>query len=176
MSIYDPLGDFLREKDGGEWRASFSEIEGILGRLLPKSAREYQAWWANEQSPLQSQKIAWTNAGWITDNLNLTAETVTFVRSSKSPTVRSVKQRHTKKMEQFGNLKDQKFPMVAGIDPAVVFDDLLKERPVFHSEADFQHALAWSIHRVYPDAKIRLEYRPPSFGRHYVDLWVVNQG
>lgn len=30
-------------------------------------------------------------------------------------------------------------------------------RPVFHSEADFQHALAWEIHKENPDAQIRLE-------------------
>jgi hypothetical protein len=30
-------------------------------------------------------------------------------------------------------------------------------RPVFHSEADFQHALAWQLHLSIPDADIRLE-------------------
>lgn len=30
-------------------------------------------------------------------------------------------------------------------------------RPVFHSEADFQHALAWVIHRTTPETSIRLE-------------------
>ncbi len=34
---------------------------------------------------------------------------------------------------------------------------LAKERPIFHSEADFQHALAWAIHRSRPDAELRLE-------------------
>jgi|GEM_PF-160683 len=36
---------------------------------------------------------------------------------------------------------------------------LSKERPVFHSEADFQHALAWAIHEKCPDLNIRLERR-----------------
>lgn len=30
----------------------------------------------------------------------------------------------------------------------------------FHSEADFQHSLAWHIQREHPDAAIRLETRP----------------
>lgn len=34
---------------------------------------------------------------------------------------------------------------------------LAEERPVFHSEADFQHSLAWKIHQQYEDAYIRLE-------------------
>lgn len=38
-----------------------------------------------------------------------------------------------------------------------LLDDLSKKRPVFHSEADFQHALAWLIHEKYPAISIRLE-------------------
>ena len=33
-------------------------------------------------------------------------------------------------------------------------------RPVFHSEADFQHAFAWELQRAHPGARIRLETRP----------------
>jgi len=32
-------------------------------------------------------------------------------------------------------------------------------RPLFHSEADFQHALAWQVHTTHPDARVRLETR-----------------
>jgi len=34
---------------------------------------------------------------------------------------------------------------------------LAAERPVFHSEADFQHAFAWLLHRKHPHLAIRLE-------------------
>lgn len=37
---------------------------------------------------------------------------------------------------------------------------LAVHRPVFHSEADFQHGFAWEIHREHSDARIRLETRP----------------
>jgi hypothetical protein len=37
---------------------------------------------------------------------------------------------------------------------------LAATRPVFHSEADFQHGFAWQLHRKYPNAPIRLETRP----------------
>ena len=40
-----------------------------------------------------------------------------------------------------------------------VLNELSNERPVFHSEADFQHALAWRIHEKYPELNIRLEKR-----------------
>jgi hypothetical protein len=54
---------------------------------------------------------------------------------------------------------------------------LAMTRPVFHSEADFQHALAWLIHEQHPDLKVRLEYRPPAAGRKiYVDIWLERAG
>jgi len=34
---------------------------------------------------------------------------------------------------------------------------LAQERPVFHSEADFQHAFAWLLHRILPQFSVRLE-------------------
>ncbi len=40
-----------------------------------------------------------------------------------------------------------------------IMKKLSKERPVFHSEADFQHALAWKIHEECPEYNIRLEKR-----------------
>jgi hypothetical protein len=50
---------------------------------------------------------------------------------------------------------------------------LALRRPLFHSEADFQHALAWEIHERHPAAQVRLEYRPKLLrGRIYVDIWV----
>lgn len=33
---------------------------------------------------------------------------------------------------------------------------LSTDRPIFHSEHDFQHALAWAIHERVPNAHIRL--------------------
>lgn len=35
-----------------------------------------------------------------------------------------------------------------------------RERAVFHSEADLQHAFAWEAHRMDPDLRIRLETHP----------------
>lgn len=49
---------------------------------------------------------------------------------------------------------------------------LSAERPIFHSEADFQQALAWSVRTILPDARVRLETRPEP-GLH-LDLLVTD--
>jgi hypothetical protein len=60
------------------------------------------------------------------------------------------------------------------VDIEDVLLSLAKSRPVFHSEADFQHALAWEIHRHLPQASVRLEYKPPEVtSRMYLDIWVA---
>lgn len=38
-----------------------------------------------------------------------------------------------------------------------VLSKLSADRPVFHSEADFQHSIAWRIHERSPSAAVRLE-------------------
>lgn len=53
---------------------------------------------------------------------------------------------------------------------------LAVERPVFHSEADFQHALAWAIQNRFPAAAVRLELRPNVQIREYMDIWVTFEG
>ena len=62
-------------------------------------------------------------------------------------------------------------------DVAEVLSELASHRPVFHSEADFQFALAWQWQQQAPEAKIRLEYPLPSGERRtYADLWIQEAG
>lgn len=51
---------------------------------------------------------------------------------------------------------------------------LARERPVFHSEADFQHGFAWQLNKAYPAARIRLETRPRPGVR--LDVLIVIDG
>jgi hypothetical protein len=44
---------------------------------------------------------------------------------------------------------------------AAILGALALKRPIFHSEADFQHAVAWEIHSRRPELSVRLEFRPP---------------
>lgn len=57
------------------------------------------------------------------------------------------------------------------IDLTSVMLRLARTRPVFHSEADFQHALAWQLQIEHPKARIRLEYRPLASEKMYTDIW-----
>lgn len=62
------------------------------------------------------------------------------------------------------------------LDIADVMIELARRRPVFHSEADFQHAFAWCIHRIMLDGDVRLEYKPFPNESVYLDLWLPGVG
>lgn len=52
---------------------------------------------------------------------------------------------------------------------------LAQNRPLFHSEADFQHALAWEIHERWPALSVRLEAKPLGISeRIYIDIWIMD--
>ena len=51
--------------------------------------------------------------------------------------------------------------LVAGsVDVDEALETIAKARPVFHSEADFQFALAWQVKSVDPEIQVTLESRP----------------
>jgi hypothetical protein len=79
MGKYEPLTHYLENQAVETWEASFSDVERILGFPLPRSAREYAAWWAN-QEPGHSQTRGWRDAGWETGNVDLAARKVRFRR------------------------------------------------------------------------------------------------
>ena len=55
---------------------------------------------------------------------------------------------------------------------------LADRRKVFHSEADFQHALAWQIHEAAPESQVRLEVSviPVGAQRMFLDIWLPVEG
>jgi hypothetical protein len=58
-----------------------------------------------------------------------------------------------------------------------IFGELRKKRPIFYSEADFQHALAWEIQRHQPSAFVRLEINLSLVGqKEYLDILVRDDG
>ena len=80
---YAPLHNHLSARTDFRWRASFGEIEAILGFDLPASARRYPAWWANENSSgRHSHARAWREAGWKTADVAIEAEELVFRRES----------------------------------------------------------------------------------------------
>lgn len=79
MSIYAPLQTRLSESPLTAVTLSFEEIEAVLGRTLPKSARDARIkrqWWANTDTHVQAR--AWLKAG-RKARLNAHEDAVTFV-------------------------------------------------------------------------------------------------
>lgn len=63
------------------------------------------------------------------------------------------------------------------IDLASLLGELSERRSIFHSEADFQHALAWLLHEHAPAADIRLEVPlRTSLGIATVDVMLLQEG
>ena len=63
------------------------------------------------------------------------------------------------------------------LDIASVMESLSRERPIFHSEADFQHAMAWRIREMLPECQPRLEFpfspeSPSPTKRLKLDIWL----
>lgn len=79
MSKYKPLSDRLQGHQADEWRASFAEIEEILGFPLPKGAAS-QGWWTGAEKP---HHAAWTAPGWRVVELDREGGTVVFGRAAK---------------------------------------------------------------------------------------------
>lgn len=52
-----------------------------------------------------------------------------------------------------------------------ILEETLNERKCFHSEDDFKHALAWTIHKIHPKAIIRLEKKFNILGGIYIDIY-----
>lgn len=72
------LTSYLENCGMDELRMSFSEIEKIIGFKLSDSAYSYPAQWSNSES--QSFAFGWLNAGYLTRQVNISEQTVEFVR------------------------------------------------------------------------------------------------
>lgn len=92
MSYYEPLTRFLSGRRPGEVVLTFRELEAILGRSLPPSARKHQAWWANTTS--HSHAEAWLRLDWKTSKVDLPSERVTFARAEAAPAISSGRKRN----------------------------------------------------------------------------------
>lgn len=56
-----------------------------------------------------------------------------------------------------------------------VINTLMKKRPVFVSEADFQLEFAWVIKKKYPKFKVRLEYSPYFNPAMHIDILLITE-
>lgn len=61
------------------------------------------------------------------------------------------------------------------MDILLPLEKLRNKRKLFHSEADFQFALAWEIQLIYPNASVRLEYCPAAASNMHIDILVEHE-
>jgi hypothetical protein len=81
MAKYDPLREHLARSGAAQVVMTFREIEQVIGSPLPRSARDYRAWWSNERTTTSHvQKVAWQSAGYGVESVDRAHGRVTFVR------------------------------------------------------------------------------------------------
>lgn len=57
-----------------------------------------------------------------------------------------------------------------------ILRNMSQHRPIFHSEADFQHTLAWALHLQNPNMNIRLEYpKAVNHQKYTVDIFAFSR-
>ncbi|MFG6082161.1 hypothetical protein ACEUZ9_002804 [Paracoccus litorisediminis] len=89
MSVYTPLQERLSTLSVPSVRMKFSDIEEIIERALPPSARQYSAWWGNNDQGGKRHSASWLQAGFRAEDLSLEMEEVSFTRVDQ-PAVRAV--------------------------------------------------------------------------------------
>ena len=62
------------------------------------------------------------------------------------------------------------------LDIIDLMKSLSRYRPIFHREADFQHALAWYVDKGMSDCQVRLEFKPFKNEGIYLDIWLRVMG
>jgi hypothetical protein len=87
LNKYAPLTGFLERQIHDRIELLFDDIEDEdkIGVPLPRAAKEYPEWWANEVNPKTRhyQCRAWTEAGWKVEGVDIEKETVIFARVQK---------------------------------------------------------------------------------------------
>jgi hypothetical protein len=86
LGKYTPLYEHLLALKDREWRATFSELEAVLGFHLPPAARKHRPWWGNVRTnTTHRHAVAWRSAGWKVDQVDIGSEKVVFAREGRSP-------------------------------------------------------------------------------------------
>jgi hypothetical protein len=83
MSKYEPLAHFLKIQAKDHVLMSFAEVEKALGSKLPPSAYDYQAWWSNYAGGSHVQAKAWLDAGYETEQVDMTSQKLAFRRTGR---------------------------------------------------------------------------------------------
>jgi hypothetical protein len=153
MTKYEPLHERLR-RAAGTVELTFQEIDALVGGL-PPSARRHREWWGNSVNETHRQAAAWLAAGAAVEHVSLERERVRFRRTGSAA---APIPDQAPAPAQPGEPDD--LQVAGSVSLRDALSGLALSRPVFHSEADLQHALAWQIHAMDPALHVRLETRP----------------
>jgi hypothetical protein len=82
ISKYCSLGEDLLQRETDQVTLKFSDIEEILGFPLPKSARKFRTWWANDTTHSHAVN-GWLNYGWRVKEIDLHEQYVRLQRVAK---------------------------------------------------------------------------------------------
>lgn len=109
---YEGLKSFLASQGQPRIQLSFAEVARRAGVKLPASAYEHPAWWAND-SKSHVQAKAWLEAGYKTENLDLSAQRVEFVRAE--PARLGVREMQLNEFQHQPNSPARKHPMAGAL-------------------------------------------------------------
>lgn len=83
MGKYAELGRCLRERARDQVPMTFTEIEQVLGMLLPPSAQRHRSWWSNNLENNVATR-EWVDAGYITEQVDIQHRRLVFRRRPAS--------------------------------------------------------------------------------------------
>ena len=84
MTKYEALEIHLRESGQDTVPMTFADIARVIGAVLPPSAFKYRPWWSNNPSN-SSITHSWLKAGYKTENVDMTGQTLVFVKTAQYP-------------------------------------------------------------------------------------------
>lgn len=82
---YAQLAEYLAAQRVRRLPMTFREIERIIGRPLPASARQHRPWWANATRAANPAAQAWMRAGFRTADVDMAGERLVFRREDSPP-------------------------------------------------------------------------------------------
>ena len=80
MPDYEQLALYLGACAEPQVTLTLTEIEAIIGELLPWAARWHRGWWATNALARRVHDAPWRRAGWRVERASLTNGSITFSR------------------------------------------------------------------------------------------------
>lgn len=112
MALYDPLGQYLKKNTAKQIAMTFRDVESVIGRKLPMSAYRHRPWWANEERG-HSHAKAWLQAGYETEQVDMTAKTLVFRRVKDGAPTKAP--RRSTKGESRAPTRQGKHPLIGSL-------------------------------------------------------------